>query len=297
LLSQTSPSLSPATEQAPPESHPFDQAITLQALTDDAQPLRRYSGQTHFAYDNMVGPFGGITAAQALSSVMNHPMRLGEPIAFTGNFAAALTGGSFEIETLPVRTNRSTQHWQVLIRQAGKDGVVGTVFTATVVTALRRQTWSAHDAHMPQDLPDPQDIEREVHFAMKVAWLQRYDVRPIYGSMPREWDEQEFDSRTLQWIRDCPQRPLDFLSLTSISDTFYPRVWRRRAKLTPIGTVSITIYFHASGAQLASVGTDYLLNEARGVSFFNGFFDQSACIWRRDGHLLVTTHQIVYYKE
>gem|GEM_PF-6285435 len=43
--------------------------------------------------------------------------------------------------------------------------------------------------------------------------------------------------------------------------------------------------------------TTCLLGQARGLSFFNGFFDQSACLWSRDGRLLVTSHQIVYYKE
>jgi hypothetical protein len=40
----------------------------------------------------MIGPFGGVTAAQALNAVL-HPQRLGEPIAFTVNFAAALSDG------------------------------------------------------------------------------------------------------------------------------------------------------------------------------------------------------------
>ena len=41
--------------------HPFDQAIALAASADG-----RYSGATSPAYANMVGPFGGITAATAL---------------------------------------------------------------------------------------------------------------------------------------------------------------------------------------------------------------------------------------
>jgi hypothetical protein len=40
-----------------------------------------------------------------------------------------------------------------------------------------------------------------------------------------------------------------------------------------------------------------LLGQARSQSFFNGFFDQSAELWNEAGHLLATTHQIVYYKE
>jgi hypothetical protein len=43
--------------------------------------------------------------------------------------------------------------------------------------------------------------------------------------------------------------------------------------------------------------TGYLLGQARAQSFFNGFFDQSAELWNEAGHLLATTHQVVYFKE
>ena len=82
-----------------------------------------------------------------------------------------------------------------------------------------------------------------------------------------------------------------------MADVFFPRVWRRRAVMTPVGTVSMTVYFHASRAELAATGEGYLLGQARSQSFFNGFFDQSAELWNEAGHLLATTHQIVYYKE
>jgi acyl-coenzyme A thioesterase PaaI-like protein len=277
--------------------HSLDQAVALRALTGDAQPLRRYAGQTHPAYDNMVGPWGGVTAAQAMAAVLNHPLLLGEPVAFTGNYVAALANGPFEAEAEPVRTNRSTQHWVVRMTQTGADGVSAVVFTATVVTAVRRQTWSAHDVPMPLDIPAPETIERPAQNPKRVTFGSCYESRPILGTPPREWDGSEADSRTLQWMRDLPPRPLDFLSLTAMSDLFYPRVWRRRAHRTPAGTVSITIYYHARAADLAAAGTDYLLGQAVGQSFYHGFHDQSACIWRRDGHLLVTTHQAVYYKE
>jgi acyl-CoA thioesterase len=59
----------------------------------------------------------------------------------------------------------------------------------------------------------------------------------------------------------------------------------------------MTVYFHASSAELAEVGDGYLLAQARSQAFFNGFFDQSAELWSEAGRLLATTHQVVYYKE
>src|SRR5688572_28854369 len=101
--------------------HAFDQAVALQPQADGS-----FLGQTHPAWANMVGPFGGITAAQALNAVLQHPDRLGEPVAFTVNFCAALADGPFSAIARPARTNRSTQHWNVELRQGEQTMLVAT---------------------------------------------------------------------------------------------------------------------------------------------------------------------------
>lgn len=281
--------------------HPFDEAQALTLLPASAQAHgreapRQFESRPHPAYANMVGPFGGVTAAQALQAVLLHPERLGEPVALTVNFAAALLDAPFRVQAEPVRTNRSTQHWAVTLWQPGEGGVEQVMLTATCVTARRRETWSATDAPMPS-VPAPQDVPRAPLLRKAVKWIERYDIRPISGAIPSDWNGDEADSLTRQWLRDEPPRPLDFLSLTALADAFFPRIWRRRALLTPAGTVSMTVYFHASAAELAATGEGYLLGQARAQSFFNGYFDQSAELWNEGGQLLATTHQIVYYKE
>ena len=281
-------------------AHPFDEAIALVPVAATAhehgrESTRHWQGRTHPAYANMVGPFGGITAAQALRSILLHPERLGEPVSFTVNFAAALADGEFRVSSQPVRTNRSTQHWVVSVSQTDAAGVDAVVLTASAVTAVRRTTWSAADAVMPV-VPAAAGIARASRPA-RVAWIQRYDMRPCSGEIPADWNGAEADSVSQLWMRDDPPRPLDFCSLAALADVFYPRVWRRRALMTPVGTVSMTVYFHAGAEELAATGEGYLLGQARAQSFFNGFFDQSAELWNEAGNLLATTHQIVYFKE
>ncbi|NBO20339.1 MAG: thioesterase family protein, partial [Proteobacteria bacterium] len=41
----------------------------------------------------------------------------------------------------------------------------------------------------------------------------------------------------------------------------------------------------------------YLLAQARGQVFRDGFFDQSGYLWNEAGTMLATTHQLVYFKE
>lgn len=265
--------------------HVFDQAIALQPLGED-----RFAGETSPAYANMVGPFGGVTAAAALNAVLQHPALLGEPVALTVNYAAALADGPFEVTARAARTNRSTQHWVVEIVQAGE-----TVLTATVLTAARRETWGVDELTAP-DTSTPEAVGK-ANMAALVEWVRRYDIRILEGAIPTAWDGSGDASRTTLWMRDEPARPLDFCSLAAMADVFYPRVWLRRATRVPAGTVSMTVYFHAGGAQLATLGSGWLKGQASAQAFRNGFFDQTAQVWSEAGHLLATTHQIVYYKE
>ena len=75
-------------------AHPFDEAIALVPMAATVhehgrESTRHWQGRTHPAYANMVGPFGGVTAAQALQSVMQHPERLGEPRGRCGHAGSA----------------------------------------------------------------------------------------------------------------------------------------------------------------------------------------------------------------
>lgn len=268
------------------DRHPLDRLVDLQPV----QP-GRWRGRTSDAYANMVGPFGGATAAVALSAVWRHADRLGEPIALTVNYAGPIADGEFEVQAEPARTNRSTQHWLVHMRQDGE-----VVATATAVTATRRETWSAVEAGFPA-VPGADSLQRSPPPAA-LPWTASYDMRFVKGELafvpaPPTSD----DSVSLLWVRDEPPRPLDFLSLAALCDVFFPRILLRRSTWVPIGTVSFTVYFHADAATLASIGTAAVLGHARAHQFRNGYFDQAAEMWGPGGELLAVTHQIVYYKQ
>ncbi len=267
--------------------HPLDQAIALTPLAE-----HRFAGQTSPAYANMVGPFGGTTCAVMLQAALLHPQRLGDPIALTVNFAAPVADGAFEIDARPVRTNRSTQHWVVQLLQ---DGAVAA--TATAVFAQRRTTWSAAEAAAPADMPPASSLPR-ASLQGRPPWVRQFDMRFAEGGMPEPFDGLEQPhARSRLWVRDEPPRPLDFAALASLCDSFFPRVFIRRRKLAPIGTVSLTTYFHADAAQLAAQGERHLLATARALAYRNGYFDQSAEVWADGGDLLASTHQMVYYRD
>lgn len=272
--------------------HIFDQAIALQAGPDRPD---NWLGQTSPAYWNMVGPYGGISAATLTQAILLHPALLGEPVALTVNYPSAIVAGPFRVTATPVRTNRSTQHWVLALTQRDAAGVEVVAVTATAMTALQRDTWHMNDAPMP-DLALAGVTPRAVTRG-PIEWFNRYDMRYVKGQIPLQWDGSGTDSLTRLWVRDDQPRALDFASLTAMADVFYPRVWLRRATRVPAGTVSMTIYFHASSQQLFQTGTGFLLAQARAQVFRHGFADQTAQLWNESGTLLATSHQLVYFKE
>jgi hypothetical protein len=267
--------------------HALDRAIMLEPQGDGI-----YQGRTSADYANMIGPFGGATAATVMQALMLHPQRLGEVVALTLNYAGPVADGAFIIETRIVRTNRSTQHWTIELRQGSE-----VALTATAVSATRRDTWGGTELRFPGVVPPAAIAPMEpVEWA---AWARNYDMRFMRGSpegLPADGSGSK-DSLSQLWIRDEPPRALDFASLTAICDAFFPRLFLRRPKMVPVGTVSLTIYFHADGNALAAQGTQPVLAVAQAQHFSQGYFDQSAQIWSKNGLPLATTHQVVYYKQ
>lgn len=264
--------------------HVFDAAIALAGEGEDA-----FRGQTHPAYGNMVGPFGGVIAATLMNAVLQHPQRLGDPVSQTVQFAAPIADGAFTVRTRIMRTNRTTQHWQVELLQGGEVAAF-----STLVTGVRRETWGTTDAVFPE-VPPAAGILPSPHIP-RAAWTARYEMRFVDGA-PGAPDTPSDTSQSRLWIRDLPERPLDYASLTALCDAFYPRIFVRRPKWVPIGTVALTTFFHADARQLAAQGSAPLLGVARALRFGNGFFDQSAEMWSERGELLATSHQVVYFKE
>lgn len=266
--------------------HQFDAATFLTSIETNL-----YRGATSAVYGNMVGPFGGIIAAFLIKAVLIHPEHLGEPISLTVNFAGPIADGEFSVTTKVVRTNRTTQHWYVELVQGDQVGA-----TATAVFAVRRDTWSATEATFPAARAAA-TIERLPPID-RARWTAAYDMRFVQGQpVPAKEDTDDRDSVSCLWLRDVPPRALDFVSLTAICDAFFPRIFVRRPRWVPVGTVSLTTYFHADAGKLALQGDRPVLATAHAHHFGGGYFDQTAKVWGDDETLLATSHQVVYFKE
>ena len=238
----------------------------------------------------MIGPFGGLVAALMFKAAYTHPQREGEPLALTVNFCAPIAKGEMLIDARPARTNRSTQHWTLEMRQAGE-----CVATATAMFGKRPKTF----AHRPVNRPSAAPFESLQRLpAPGPGWIERYDLRFADGSSGWRGEEAEpASAKSTLWIAADPPRSMDFVGLAALTDIFFGRIIHVRKRMVPFGTVSLTSYFHATETDLAALGSDPVLGTANARIFDRGFHDQSAELWSADGRLLATSHQLVYYRD
>ncbi|MGO9007188.1 MAG: acyl-CoA thioesterase [Beijerinckiaceae bacterium] len=272
---------------APIANHCFDRATHLERT---GSGLR---GATSDAYWAFVGPFGGVTTATLLRAVLEDEDRAGDPLAITVNFCAPISRGSFDVFSTLSRANRSTQHWSMQLSQA--EGALAA--TATAILAVRRPGFS----HQPARRPDVASFETIPAYPTggMATWVQRYEFRfaegaPVFG--PEALPEPG-SAVSRCWIRDVPPRPLDFLSLAALSDTFFGRIFHVRGTMLPFGTVSLTTYFHADAADLARQGDGPILAVADASVFHKSYCDQKGELWSQHGQLLATCHQIAYFRD
>jgi hypothetical protein len=269
--------------------HPFDEATALAGAPGD---VRR--GRTSDAYWTFIGPFGGASAATALRAVLEHPGRDGDPLAVTVNFCAPIERGEYAVHVRRARANRSSQHWLVEFRQGESSDAV---LTASIVTAIRRESWG----HQPVRAPALAPFETLPAFDSRrsLPWVAQYGFRFAEGlpSLGEDGIAAPLRSaRSFLWLQDAEPRPLDFLSLLAMSDAFFGRIFQVIGRIPPFGTVSMTTHFHGAGDELAAHGDAPLAALADARVFHRSFCDQSAELYGGGGQLLATSTQVAYFR-
>jgi hypothetical protein len=133
----------------------------------------------------------------------------------------------------------------------------------------------------------------------KVAapWVKQYDFRFIEGEpgfgIPKDAPP---NASSKLWIGDRVPRKVDMLSLVSMSDAFFARIFHAKRELVPFGTVTLTTYFHVSSDDLAAEDITHVLACADAKVFNRSYQDQNGELWSPSGKLIATTTQMGYFK-
>lgn len=271
-----------------PSLHPFDTAVQLKRQSD-----RDWIGKTIPDYHNMVGAFGGIVSASLMNAILSDERTIGHPVSMTINYCAALGDGEFEISSDVMRKGKYTQHWNLSLTQNSK-----LTATASIVMGVRSPDVFSHHSTNAPEVPKFEDCEPFAPIG-PLKWLDRYDFRFIEGApdlVPTESNTLS-PAKSALWIQDNPSRPLDYLSLAALSDTFFLRLLQVRGRMVPMGTVSLTTHFLATPDELAEQGSDAILGLADSTRFHANFHDQQVQLWSKTGKILATGTQVAWYKE
>ena len=260
----------------------FDQSIELargeepHAWTGHADPRREAT----------TGMFGGWTATMLLKAVLADAVDPGSPVSLTVHFVSALLPGSrFIVRTRLVGASRALATWQ---GELAAEGAPGPAAIATVVVAKRRESYGFTEAVMPE-APDPEGLPE---FHPPGTFGERSLVRPVYGFPPFN----RLDAATVLWVREISGRAIDALQLAYLADNYPPRNWSRTSSFGPYSTITLSIYFQATEAELAALGDDYVLIEATASRAESSTVAAHARIWSRGGALLATTEQLGWFR-
>jgi acyl-CoA thioesterase len=244
-----------------------------------------WSGRADPAYEADNGMFGGWTAAVLLKAVLGDAGAQGTPSTLTVHYLKRVEGNSpVTLKVRPIGGGRSLSFWHAEITPQGQDDISA---FATVVLANRHETDGFADIVMP-NVPAPETIE---DFYPPVTFGKRTPMRGVKGFPP--WNHP--DSQSIAWVRETSGRALDYIQLAYLADAYPPRIWYR-TQMRPSSTVTLSVYFHAAADELAAIGDDFVLTDARGTRAEHSTIGCKADLWSRQGKLLATTEQLHWFK-
>jgi acyl-coenzyme A thioesterase PaaI-like protein len=234
------------------------------------------------------GLWGGYAIGLCIRVLEAEPEAVGEALSLTLTFAAALPSGELDIRTRRLRQGGSIGVWEVELRAPGSEEVG----VHAIVTMARRPATPAFtfvkmpDATPPEDLPTWTSPGGGTHYG--AVALER---RTLEGFPPRPGA----DSRSLAWVRSR-RSPLDKALLGMITDNSPPRVFYALGMSVMSTTLTLTVYLHATAAEIAEIGDDFVLVDYEGRVGGGGASDERSSYWSRDGRLLATSEQLAWYR-
>jgi acyl-CoA thioesterase len=234
------------------------------------------------------GLWGGYAIGLCVRVLEAEPDAVGEALSLTFTYAAGLAAGALDVRTRRLRQGGSVGVWEVELLAAGSDQVG---VHAIVTTARRPVTPAFAFAKMP-DAPAPESLPSQpappgvtLYRATALEW------RTVEGFPPQPGPS----SRSLAWVRS-PHAPLDKALIGMITDNSPSRSAYALGSAVMSTTLTLTVYLHATAAEIAEVGNDFILVEYEGRVGGGGASDERSSYWTRDGKLLATGEQLAWYR-
>jgi hypothetical protein len=232
------------------------------------------------------GMFGGWTAALLAKAVLADPRASGSLSAITVNYINRVPPGSaLTLSNALLGGSKSLTHWRCELFVDGAEGVAA---VAHVVLANRRDSDRFTEETMP-DAPAPDALPV---FHPPGAFGATVNMHFVFGGDPHH----QPTTRSIAWQRETTGMVLNEIALVYLSDVGWPRAFALSPAPRPSATIAMSVYIHATQAEIAACGEDYILCDMVGTRIEQATVGSRANLWSRKGALLASTEQLCWFR-
>jgi acyl-CoA thioesterase len=254
----------------------FDRDTAVEPLGDG-----RYRVRFDTRWWVVKGPNGGYLAAlitRAIRAEVQDDTRALRSL--TVHYLAAPAEGEGEVV---VRIERAGRGLTTVSARLEQDGRAMALALAALATEYPGATEYA-DLDMP-DVPAPEAVEPVPDGMQPVPFAQNFELRHALSALPFTGGDRAV---TGGWIRLREPRPLDELAIVAISDAWWPAPFSVVERPMVAPTIDLTVHIRAPLPR----DHDHVLLDVRSDIARDGFFEEDARVFARDGTLLAHARQL-----
>lgn len=228
------------------------------------------------------GPNGGYVAAvlvRALRAAVGEGRALR---SLTVHYLAAPQAGEAEVTVRVERAGRSLTSVSVRLEQDGRTQALALAALATAYPgALEYAHAAMPDVRAPEAIAEPQGSPG----FEPPPFIRQFEMRPALGEPAFSGGER---AHAGGWLRFRERRPLDEAAVVMLCDAWWPAPYSLvdRPLLAP--TIDLTVHVRAPLPR----ADDHVLVEVRSDVARDGFFEEDARVFARDGTLLAHARQL-----
>lgn len=236
------------------------------------------------------GPNGGYLSALLLRGMIathghdDRPAR-----SFTAHFVARANGGPVQVRARVQREGRSLSTVTAHLEQQGKR-----IALAIAAFSQPREGLAFCELAMP-NVPPPEDVPASADEQVASPFRRRWEYRPCLGSGPMSGSDVALAGG---WIRPSEPREADSLQLVALCDSWPPALLARLpegAAFQGMPTIDLTVHFRTPLPEKSREPGAFLLGVYRTRLAADGYAEEEAEIWSRDGLLLAQSRQLAIF--
>jgi acyl-CoA thioesterase len=260
--------------------HIFDDSLELKPAVEGL-----WRGRLDRRWWVYQGPNGGLVASMCLKALQQVVGEDKQPRSLTVQYPRRSSDGPVEFEAQVDRAGRNFVFATCRMYQNGD-----LLSTALGAFARGSDGLTFDDAPMPEVLM-PEDIPEEtLPDEMVPDFSRNFDYRTVPGSMPFSGGPR---ARGAAWMRFKDERPIDALQIPTIADGLFPAIFVRLEAPAAVPTIDLTVHFRSTLPR----EYDWLLTRVETKRAAEGFIEEDAEIWARDGTLIAQSRQLALLRE